>query len=130
MHSTSSSAQHQQQCTAPSAVHSTSSSAQHQQQCTAPSAVHSTSSSAQHQQQCNKRNDREDILKKVQSGSNDLLPPCKINTTHNIKFICFEKPHLLHFRYFQTILVIKFVKLHFVYLQRFKSFKDYFVISG
>ena len=45
-----------------------------------------------------------------------LVIPCIINTTHNVKYACSKKLNLL---YFQTSLVIKFVKLNFVYLQRF-----------
>ena len=53
--------------------------------------------------------------------------PCKVNTTHNRKYICSKKLKFLYFQYFQTSLGIK---LNFAYSQRFKNFRNYFVISN
>ena len=55
----------------------------------------------------------------VQGGPNVLLPPCKISAAHNVKYIGFKKLSLFYFSFFQTSLVVKFMKLNLVYLQRF-----------
>ena len=51
-----------------------------------------------------------------------LVTSRKINTTHNVEYMCFKKLNLLYFRYFHTSLVTKFEKLNFVYLQHFQKF--------
>ena len=33
----------------------------------------------------------------VQDGPNVLLHPCRINATHNVKYVCFKKLSLLYF---------------------------------